>query len=73
MKLGENLEHDIGYLSILEFWGNLFPILSIELLKLTQDPADLGSKKIDGDSSEESALEGKGSDGDSSEERAKTE
>ena len=73
MKLGENLKHDVGYLSVLEFRGNLFPVLRIECLKLTQDPADLGSKKIDGDSSEESALEGKGSDGDSSEERAKTE
>ena len=46
MKLGENLEHDMGYLSVLEFRGNLFPVLSIEFLKLTLSPADLGIKWI---------------------------
>ena len=46
MKLGENLEHDMGYLSVLEFRGNLFPVMSIEFLKLTQVPAILGAKKI---------------------------
>ena len=45
MKLGENIEHGMGHLSVLEFWGNLFTVMSIEFLKLTL-VLDLSPKNI---------------------------
>ena len=46
MKLGENIEHDMGHLSVLEFRGNLLPVMSIGFFKLALVSAGLSSKKI---------------------------